>query len=215
MLLRRRCVLLDGAGRSGQRRRRRLGNDLRLIEQQRRRTPALRPPFLRVDTLDLDPRRAAFGIAELFGGRVGEVDDAVGIERPAIVDAQDHRAIVVQVGHFDVAGQRQGLVRGTHAVQVIDLAIGGVLTMKLGAIPGGSARSDVTLGIAHRKVGLAQHGVRVGLVGAGVQGWRCIRDTRDIHIPPRRAVLVGTVDVQPRHRAHDGAAFWRLRRRCA
>ncbi|MNC66323.1 hypothetical protein D3C75_1167110 [compost metagenome] len=80
--------------------------------------------------------------------------------------------MVVQVGDAYIGGQRQRLVGRTHAVQVIHLAVGGVLAMELGAVPGRRARGDIALGLGHRVVRLAQHRVRVGLVGAGVQG-RC------------------------------------------
>ncbi len=101
------------------------------------------PPGLRVNTFDLDPGGTGLGVAQLLGRSVRQVDDAVRIERATVVNPQNHCLTVIQIGYLDVAGQRQGLVRGTHAVQVIYLAIGGVLTMKFGAIPGRSARSHV------------------------------------------------------------------------
>src|SRR3546814_10584339 len=67
--------------------------------------------------------------------------------------------------------------------------IGGVLPVELGAVPRRRARSDVTLGFGHREIRLAQHRVRIGLVWAGVQSRRGVGNARNIHVPPRRAVL--------------------------
>ncbi|MNE31959.1 hypothetical protein D3C80_1255520 [compost metagenome] len=194
VLLRWRSPLFDrtGAGRQG------LGlGHLRLVEHHRRCLATLSPPLFRVDTLDAHPRGTGFGIAELLRRRVGQVDDAVGVERTTVVDPQDHTALVVQVGDLDVGRQRQGLVCRTHAIEVIDLAVGGVLAVELGAVPGRRALGAVVARVGDREVGLTQYGVGVGLVVAGVHGRRGIGDLRDIDIPPGRAVLVGPVDVQP------------------
>ncbi|MNH16452.1 hypothetical protein D3C79_760960 [compost metagenome] len=151
-------------------------------------------------------RGAALGIAELFRRRVGQVDDAVGVERATVVDAQDHAATVGQVGHPHIGRQRQGLVRRAHAVQVIELAVGGVLPVELGAVPRRGALGAVVARVLHRVVGLAQHRVRVGLVVAGVHGWRGVGNLVHVDVPPRRTVLVGTVDVQAGLGAHGIAA---------
>ncbi|MNM79102.1 hypothetical protein D3C81_910240 [compost metagenome] len=204
VLLRWRSPLFDrtGAGRQG------LGlGHLRLVEHHRRCLATLSPPLFRVDTLDAHPRGTGFGIAELLRRRVGQVDDAVGIERSAVVDPQDHATVVVEVGDLDVGRQRQGLVRRAHAVEVIDLAVGGVLAVELGAVPGRRALGAVVARVGDREVGLTQYGVGVGLVVAGVHGRRGIGDLVHIHVPPRRAVLVGTVDVQSGLGADSIAAF--------
>ncbi|MNM98838.1 hypothetical protein D3C81_1113790 [compost metagenome] len=104
--------------------------------------------------------------------------------------------MVVQVGDLDVGRQRQGLVRRAHAIKVIDLAVGGVLTVELGAVPRRRTLGAVVARVLDREVGLAQYGVGIGLVVAGMHGRRGIRDLRDIDVPPRRAVLVRPVDVQ-------------------
>ncbi|MNT14485.1 hypothetical protein D3C72_1494940 [compost metagenome] len=150
-------------------------------------------------------RGTDLGITELLRRGIGQVDDAVRIERPTVVHPQDHAAAVGQVGHPHVGRQRQGLVRRAHAVQVVQLAVGGVLAMELGAVPRRGTLRAIVARVLHRVVGLAQHRVRVGLVVAGVHGWRGVGDLVHIHIPPRRAVLVRPVDVQARLGAYHVA----------
>ncbi len=91
VLLRRWRPLLDGTGR-GRDHRGAILRDFRFVEHQWRRTALGGPPLLRVDAFDLDPRGTGFGVTELLRGRVGQVDDPVRIERPAVVDPQDHAA---------------------------------------------------------------------------------------------------------------------------
>ncbi|MCY1499207.1 hypothetical protein D9M68_332170 [compost metagenome] len=193
MLLRRRGVLLDRrAGHLGDRLRLglRLGGHLRLRQDHGHRTALGRPPLMGIDALDLDPGGAGLGITELLRRGEGEVDDAVGIERATVVDPQDHAAAVVQVGHPDIARQRQGLVRGGHAVEVVGLAVGSGLAMELGAIPGRRAGRLVATRIVHRVVGLAKHGIGIGLDRAVVRHGHGVGNARDIDVPPGSAVLV-------------------------
>src|SRR5690606_40402737 len=108
----------------------------------------LGPPLIGIDSLHMHPRRTTLREAELLGRGEGQVDDAVGVEGAAIVDAQDDLAPVVQVGDLHVAGQGQGLVGGGHAVQVVTFAVGGELVVELGAVPGGDAGFPVVARVA-------------------------------------------------------------------
>src|SRR5215217_2557981 len=62
---------------------------------------------------------------ELFGGGGGEVDDAAGDEGAAVVDADDDRLAVSDVGHADAGTEGQGAVGGGEAGGVEGLAVGG------------------------------------------------------------------------------------------
>ena len=197
MLRRRRGVGLDRLGHRHRLRLRRGGSGLghRLLglrQDHRCRPAALGPPLHRVDAFDLDPRGAGLGIAELLRRGEGQVDDPVGIERAAVVDADDHALAVVQVGHPHIARQRQGLVRGGHAVEVVGLAVGGGLAVELGAVPGRGADHPVGPRIVHRVVGLAQHGVGVGLHRTVVRHRHRIGDPRHVDVPPGGAVAMRT-----------------------
>ncbi|MNE47904.1 hypothetical protein D3C80_1423330 [compost metagenome] len=148
-----------------------------------------------IDALDLDPRRTALGITELLRRGEGQIDDPVRIERPAVVDPQNRALAVFQVGHPHVTGQRQGLVRGGHAVQVVGFAVGGGLTVELGAVPGRRAYRLVAARVGNREVLLAEHHIGAGLDRAIVRHGYGIRDQRDVDIPPGCAVLVRATEV--------------------
>src|SRR5690606_39623113 len=104
-------------------------------------------PCRRVDSLYPDPGGAALGKSELDRAGVGQVDDAVRMEGAAVVAPHYDAALIVQVGDPDITGQGQRLVRRCHAIQVVLLAVGGQLTMKLGAIPGGQSGLAVVASI--------------------------------------------------------------------
>jgi len=69
------------------------------------------------------------------GGAVGKVDQAIALERPAVIDFDNHFLAVVEVGHLGVGGQGQGLVRRRGQVHVVGLAARSAAAMELAAIP--------------------------------------------------------------------------------
>ena len=99
----------------------------------------------RQDALDLDQGAAVADVAELPGGGVGQVDDALGMEGAAVVDAHHHRLAVGEVGDAHVAGNRQRRMRRGHGVHVVGLADGGLLAVELAAVPAGDAALLVRL----------------------------------------------------------------------
>ena len=54
--------------------------------------------------LDFHRRRPMGHDAQLDRGRIAQIENALGVERPAVVDAHDDLAAVVEVAHADVAG---------------------------------------------------------------------------------------------------------------
>ena len=70
----------------------------------------------------------------------GNVDDAVAVIGPAVVDAHDQRAAVGEIGHSRVARQRQRRVRRGNPVEVEDLAVCGQAAVEIVAVPGGETR---------------------------------------------------------------------------
>ena len=69
------------------------------------------------------------------GGGIGEVDDTVLDERAAVVDQHGHGLAVGEVGDLHAGAQRESLVRGGHAILVVDGAAGGLLPVEAGAVP--------------------------------------------------------------------------------
>lgn len=81
----------------------------------------------------------------------GEVKDAVIMEGAAIVDPNHQAAAIPLVGNTNVAGDRQMFVSGREVVLIVHFAIGCVLAMKTGAIPGGGSLFTVLLDIAPQR----------------------------------------------------------------
>ena len=114
------------------------------------------PRAARRDDAHFDGRGAREQHVELGRGGVGEVDDAVADERPAVVDAHDDLAAVAQVRDLGVGGNRQRLVRGGHGVHVVALAERGRRGVKARAVPGGGAALDESFGARQHVVALAE-----------------------------------------------------------
>jgi len=91
---------------------------------------------------------------------VGKVDHPVIDVGPAIVDADENRAIVGEVGDVGIARQRQGRMGGSQGGSVEDFAVGRRPPVKIVAIPGGDTR-PVVVGLFARHVPAARN-----LVGA-------------------------------------------------
>jgi hypothetical protein len=100
--------------------------------------------------------------AELERRRVGDVDEAVGVEGTAVVDAHHHRLPLSMLVTRAYDGNRQRRVRGRHLVHVVGLARGGALAVELDAVPAGDAALVVGFVVQQRRVGGAEH--RVGTV---------------------------------------------------
>ncbi len=86
--------------------------------------------------LDPDPGRAGPQDPQLVRRAVGEIQDAVTVERAAVIDPDYDSLAILQIGDFQIGRQRQVLVCGRDIFLVIEFAIGGVETMKAGSIPG-------------------------------------------------------------------------------
>ena len=108
-----------------------------------------------VQHLEAHRRRAGTDHVELPRRRVGEIDDAVVDERPAVVDAHHHRARVGQIGHPHARPMRQRLVRGGHRVLVVDLAARRRPAVKPRPVPRGDA------GLRRARLGGQRRGARL------------------------------------------------------
>ena len=106
---------------------------------------------------DLHRRGAREQHVELGGGGVGQVDDAIADERPAIVDAHHDLAAIAQVRDLGVAGNGQGLVRRRHGVHVVALAQRRGCGVESRAVPRGRAALDPAVALGHHVVALAEH----------------------------------------------------------
>ena len=118
---------------------------------------------------DLHRRGAGEQHVELGGGGVGQVDDAIADERPAIVDAHHDLAAIAQVRDLGIAGNGQGLVRRRHGVHVVALAQRGGSRVESRAVPRGGAALDPAVARGHHVVALAEH---------FVEGWIAARAAR-------------------------------------
>src|SRR5215831_7463590 len=76
----------------------------------------------RKNCLDLDRRAARSGVAEPVRRGVRQIDEAIGMERAAVVDAHDDAPPVGQIGDAGVARYRQDRVRRGHGVHVVALS---------------------------------------------------------------------------------------------
>ena len=113
--------------------------------------------------LHLHPGGSRLHITELDCGTVGQIDHPVGVEGTAIVYPNDDALAVAEVRYPGVTGDRQGFVRGAGQVQVVDLAVGRLMAMELGAVPGGRALYPVALVVGQYFIGHPVYGVRAGI----------------------------------------------------
>ena len=88
------------------------------------------------DVFDLHLGGAVAFEVECLGDAARHVHHAVRVIGSAVVDADDHRRPVAQVGDARVARQRHGRVRGGETVAIVDLAVGGEPAVEGVAVPG-------------------------------------------------------------------------------
>ena len=96
------------------------------------------------EILDPHPRRSLVPEAEHLRRAARHIHDAVRPVRTAIVDANDDRSAVLEIGHARIDRHGQGRRRRRQPFHVVDLAIGGAAAMKQLAIPG--RRADPVVG---------------------------------------------------------------------
>jgi hypothetical protein len=128
--------------------------------------------------------------SEALRGSVGQVDQAVIDERPAIVDLDDDGATVVEIDDLGVGRQWQGLVRGGHREHVIGLAAGGAAAVKLGAVPGCDASFDIAVAGREHVIAPVEDlvGRWIAVAAERLYLRHCVRHARNIDRPRRRAV---------------------------
>src|SRR5690606_37342866 len=91
-----------------------------------------------LDGVDADLAGARTLDAELCGGSLGQVDDAVTVERPAIIDLDLYRLSRALVGDANDCAERKRLVRCGHGVLVKPLAGSRCLAVEPRSVPGGT-----------------------------------------------------------------------------
>ena len=94
---------------------------------------------------ETDRGGAAIAEAESCGCGLAEIDNALAVERAAIVDRDLDMLTCVLVGHGDLGAEGQRAMGCRHGVFVEDLSGGGSLAIKARSIPGSTA----TLGIGY------------------------------------------------------------------
>ena len=116
----------------------------------------------------LDDARAAADQADLAGGGLAEVDHAVAVERAAVVDGDDDALAVGRVGDLHLRAEGQGAVRGGQRFGIEELAAGGRVAGKAGAVVAGAALAiGLEFGLGRDGQGL-DHGLRDGECACGV-----------------------------------------------
>ena len=103
----------------------------RARDRRRAASPVVGAERRRSDVVDPDPRHPVAAEGEKLGGLLGDVDQAIADIGPAVVDAHGDRAVVLEVGHAHVAGQRQRQMRGGKRQAVEGLAVGGRAAVEL------------------------------------------------------------------------------------
>ena len=89
--------------------------------------------------LNFDPSGAFLDDSQLPCSRQREIDDAFAGEGPAVVDPDDHCAIVGQISDPDVGAKRQRAVGCGHFPHVVDLATGGAAALIFLAVKRGDS----------------------------------------------------------------------------
>ncbi len=102
---------------------------------------------------DPDPGEALATEIEEMGSAMRQVDHAIAMERTAVVDADDERMAVGQVGDSGVARHRHGPMSGRERIHVIDFAVGSEPAMELASVPRGDARLGMALALLEGGVG--------------------------------------------------------------
>ena len=87
------------------------------------------------DLLNFDVGRTLVDETQLLGGGAGNIDDAVAVERAAVVDTDDDAFAVLHIGHACVAGNREGFVGGGEGIHIVTLAAGSFTAVELVAVP--------------------------------------------------------------------------------
>src|SRR6266566_829801 len=99
----------------------------------------LRLGHLRLNQVQTDPLQTLSLELEHASGAVRNVYDPAGNYGAAIIDFDDYRAPVAQIGDPHEAAQGQSWVGGGQVVHIIRLAAGGRLALEIVSIPGGGA----------------------------------------------------------------------------
>src|SRR6266566_1771309 len=99
----------------------------------------LRLGHLRLNQIQTDPLQTLSLELEHASGAVRNVYDPAGNYGAAIIDFDDYRAPVAQIGDPHEAAQGQSWVGGGQVVHIIRLAAGGRLALEIVSIPGGGA----------------------------------------------------------------------------
>ena len=85
--------------------------------------------------LDPDAGGSLHVHAQQFGGVLGQIENAAMGERPAVIDADDDRTAILEIGDAHDRRHRQGPVRRGHGVLVEHVAIGGVFAVEIRPVP--------------------------------------------------------------------------------
>jgi hypothetical protein len=98
------------------------------------------------DDFETDVSGAGSDHCDGLGGGEGEVNNAIGDERAAIVDADGSLPAVIEVGDAHDGVEGQGAVGCGHVVHFVDFAVGGAAALEGKTVPGGDAFFDVFAG---------------------------------------------------------------------
>jgi hypothetical protein len=116
----------------------------------------------RQNSLDLYLTTAAVDQPQFVGGGVGKIDDAVGVKRAAVNDADDDRFAGLQLSNANVRRQGERRVGCGHGKHVVRLANRCFLAVEFLAIPTGHATRFVGFERGIRHIGFAENVVRFG-----------------------------------------------------
>ncbi len=146
----------------------------------------------------LDHRSTPRDDAKTQRRHIGQIDDPIRFERPAVVDPHHHARPILEIGHPRISGQRQGAVGGGVLEHVIGLEARGRATVKLRSVPGGEPALDVAL-LRSRAHDRCDHGRYRGVIPIAAARLR----------PWNRFGNLLEVDFHPDWRPVDGFRFGR------
>ena len=125
---------------------------------------------------EADRGHTAIAEAEGIGRGFRKVDDALAVERPAIIDDHFNRLARVLVGDLNLGAEGERTMRRRHGVFVEDFSRCCPLAVKAGAIPG----SATTLGVSCRR-GNCEDGRRCGDENGSSDQWSMLTEVVDEH----------------------------------
>jgi hypothetical protein len=111
-----------------------------------------------------------FNDPQARSGTIRKIQQPITDKRAPVIDSNNQRAAIFQIGNVDITRQWQALVGGRYSILIIHFAIGSQTAMKAGAIPRGQPFRGVLFDIFPDRVILAINLITI----VAFETWRLI-----------------------------------------